>query len=77
MAVINPELVARGLAEASTHVSVILRREVDHTALEALAVSKSRLCFPSRHACLADGSRAVLTSIFGVGGFMYYLMKYK
>ena len=55
MAVINPELVARGLAEASTHVSVILRREVDHTALEALAVSKSTTLFPhTAHACLAD-----------------------
>lgn len=53
MAVINPELVARGLTEASTHMSTILRREVDHTALEALAVSKSPP-FPYCHASLAD-----------------------
>lgn len=53
MAVINPELVARGLTEASTHMSTILRREVDHTALEALAVSTSTR-FPYRPGSLAD-----------------------
>lgn len=55
MAVINPELVARGLAEASIHMSTILRREVDHRALEALAVSESTPC-PYCHASLADGT---------------------
>ncbi|KAI0023307.1 hypothetical protein F4780DRAFT_776736 [Xylariomycetidae sp. FL0641] len=37
--------------------STIMKRNVDHSALETLAV--------------------VLTCIFGIGGWMYYLMKYK
>ncbi|KAI1504542.1 hypothetical protein F5X99DRAFT_371346 [Biscogniauxia marginata] len=61
MPAIDRELIARELPQLITremhHMSVILRRDVDHRALETLGV--------------------VLTCIFGVGGWMYWMMKQK
>ncbi|KAI0012490.1 hypothetical protein F4779DRAFT_567755 [Xylariaceae sp. FL0662B] len=47
-----PQLVVREMSQ----MNVILRRDVDHRALETLAV--------------------VLTCVFGIGGWMYYMITY-
>ncbi|KAI1763292.1 hypothetical protein GGR53DRAFT_371786 [Hypoxylon sp. FL1150] len=61
MAAIDTRLIARELphliSREVAHMSVIMRREVDHRVVETLLV--------------------VLTCIFGVGGWMFWMMRQK
>ncbi|KAI0597462.1 hypothetical protein F4775DRAFT_593378 [Biscogniauxia sp. FL1348] len=61
MPAIDTQLIARELPQLISremqHMSIIMKREVDHRALETFAV--------------------VFTCIFGVGGWMYWMMKQK
>ncbi|KAI1493509.1 hypothetical protein F5X96DRAFT_621482 [Biscogniauxia mediterranea] len=61
MPAIDTQLIARELpllvSREMHHMSIIMKREVDHRALETFAV--------------------VFTCIFGVGGWMYWMMKQK
>ncbi|KAI1084984.1 hypothetical protein F5B20DRAFT_575450 [Whalleya microplaca] len=60
MPAIDTQLITRELPQLiireASQMSVILRRDVDHRALETLGV--------------------VLTCIFGIGGWMYYMIKH-
>ncbi|XXG99386.1 hypothetical protein Hte_005723 [Hypoxylon texense] len=61
MAAIDTQLITRELPQLVgrevSHMSIIMRREVDHRAIETLFV--------------------VLTCIFGVGGWMFWMMRQK
>ncbi|KAI2619219.1 hypothetical protein GGR54DRAFT_133696 [Hypoxylon sp. NC1633] len=61
MPAIDPQLISRELPQlvgrGMSHMSVIMKREVDHRAIETLLVA--------------------LTCIFGVGGWIFWMIRQK
>ncbi|KAF6822147.1 hypothetical protein CMUS01_11193 [Colletotrichum musicola] len=72
MPVIDARFLQEGAVEVGT---MLMKRSVDHTVLETLAVGTLGQHRDASYQQHADSDGTAATCVFGVGGFIYWINK--